>query len=90
MSAALFDRTQTRSRPLARQNNVCGHARNPLAPNYEASEYYSGSRRGRHGIAPSLSAHVARVMKDESEIEKQRSKAREPGDGKGGDRKEHK
>ena len=66
------------------------HARNPLAPNYEASEYYSGSRRGRHGIAPSLSAHVARVMKDESEIEKQRSKAREPGDGKGGNRKEHK
>ena len=66
------------------------HARNPLAPNYEASEYYSGSRRGRHGIAPSLSAHVARVMKDESEIEKQRSKARETGDGKGDHRKDKK
>ena len=29
-------------------------------------------------------------MKDESEIEKQRSKARETGDGKGGNRKDHK
>jgi hypothetical protein len=63
------------------------HARNPLAPNYEASEYYSGSRRGRHGIAPSLNAHVARVMKDEAEIEKQRSKARDADGGKGGKKK---
>ena len=53
------------------------HARNPLAPNCEASEFYSGSRRGRHGIAPMLSAHVAKIMKDEREIDKQRSKARD-------------
>ena len=63
------------------------HARNPLAPNYEASEFYSGSRRGRHGIAPILSAHVAKVMKDESEIDKQRNKARDAHDApKGGDK----
>ena len=61
------------------------HSRNPLAPHYEASEYYSGNRRGRHGIAPMLSAHVARTMKDESEIDKQRNKARDV-HGKGGDR----
>ena len=63
------------------------HACNPPAPNCEASEYYSGSRRGRLGIVPGLSAHVARVMKDESEIEKQRSKARDAGDCKGGKKK---
>ena len=64
-----------------------GHARNPLAPNYEASEFYCGSRRGRHGIAPILSAHVAKVMKDESEIDKQRNKARDAHDApKGGDK----
>ena len=62
---------------------VDAHARNPLAPNYEASEFYSGSRRGRQGIAPMLSAHVARSMKDESEIDKQRNKARDA-HGKGG------
>ena len=56
---------------------VDAHSRNPLAPNYEASDYYSGHRRGRFGIAPHLSAHVARTMKDESEIDKQRSKAKE-------------
>ena len=61
------------------------HSDNPRAPNYEASEYYSGNRRGRHGIAPLLSAHVARTMKDESEIDKQRNKARNA-HGKGGDR----
>ena len=62
---------------------VDAHSRNPLAPNYEASEFYSGSRRERQGIAPMLSAHVARTMKDESEIDKQRNKAREAR-GKGG------
>ena len=59
------------------------HSRNPLAPNYEASEFYNGSRKGRHGIAPMLSAHVAKMMKDESEIDKQRSKARDAHDPKG-------
>ena len=61
------------------------HSRNPLAPNYEASEFYSGNRRVRYGIAPMLSAHVVRTMKDESEIDKQRNKARDV-HGKGGDR----
>jgi hypothetical protein len=64
---------------------VDSHSRNPLAPNYEASEYYSGQRRGKTGIAPALSAHVARTMKDESEIDKQRNNARDShGPGKGG------
>ena len=36
-----------------------------------------------------VSAHVARVMKDESEIDKQRNKARDTGDGKGGKKKDH-
>ena len=56
---------------------LAAHSRNPLAPNYKASEYYSGNSRGRHGIAPMLSAHVACTMKDESEIDKQRNKARD-------------
>ena len=67
---------------------VDAHSRNPLAPNYEASEYYSGQRRGKMGISPALSAHVARTMKDESEIDRQRHKANEArgrggGQGKG-------
>ena len=56
---------------------VDAHSWNALAPNYEASEYYSGHRRSRFGIAPALSAHVARTMKDETEIDKQRQKAKE-------------
>ena len=61
------------------------HSRNPLSPDCWASEYYSGNRWGRHGIAPMLSAHVARTMKDENEIDKQRSKACDT-HGKGADR----
>ena len=68
---------------------IDARARNPLAPNYEASEFYSGSRRGRHGIAPMLSAHVAKIMKDESEIDKQRSKASDARHQKG-EGKDHK
>ena len=66
-------------------DDLDAHSRNPLAPNYEASEYYSGNRSGRHGIAPMRSAHAARTMKDESEIDKQRNKARDS-HGKGADR----
>ena len=62
------------------------HRENAAVPSYEASDYFSGLERGV-GIAPALSAHVAKVMKEEAEVEKQRSKVRElrgPPRGRGG------
>jgi hypothetical protein len=53
------------------------HSTDAQKPNYEGSIYYSGLEHQRFGIMPDLSAHVARRMKEDVQIEVQRGKARE-------------
>jgi hypothetical protein len=52
------------------------HSSNPLYPDYEGHDLYTGLERST-GIAPQLTRHVATKMKDEAEVHKQRNKARE-------------
>ncbi len=47
------------------------------APTWEGAEHFMGLGRRAKGIAPLLQAHVAGRLKDEAEIDKQRTKARE-------------
>ncbi len=56
---------------------LAAHARNPASPDYEGAEHYEGLEKRRFGIAPAMTEHVARRMKEEADIEKQRNKARE-------------
>jgi hypothetical protein len=56
---------------------LAAHSRKAAAPDYDGSEYYEGIEKKRFGIAPSLSEHVSRKMRDDAEIEKQKNKARE-------------
>jgi hypothetical protein len=42
-----------------------------------ASELFGGLEETRYGVMRELSSHIARRLKDEAEIEKQRSKVRE-------------
>ena len=44
---------------------------------WEGTEHFVGLGRRATGIAPLLQAHVASRLKDEAEVDKQRSKARE-------------
>jgi len=53
------------------------HTRDPAQPDYEAAEAFSGTVNRRVCVAPSLRAHVAREMRDEAEIDKQRVKAKD-------------
>lgn len=53
------------------------HSSDSQKPNYEGSIYYSGLEHQRFGIMPDLSAHVARRMKEDVQVEIQRGKARE-------------
>ena len=53
------------------------HSRNPGSPDYDGSEYFEGLEKKRFGVAPSLREHVARRMRDDAKIEKQKTKARE-------------
>ena len=53
------------------------HSRNPGSPDYDGSEYFEGLEKKKFGVAPSLREHVARRMRDDAEIEKQKTKARE-------------
>jgi hypothetical protein len=56
---------------------LAAHSRNAANPDYDGSEYYEGIEKKRFGIAPALSEHVSRKMRDDAEIEKQKNKARE-------------
>ena len=55
------------------------HALSPSAPSYEGSEHWMGTgrRRGAVLVDPRLSKHVATRVKDETEVAKERRKARE-------------
>ncbi|CAK0897018.1 unnamed protein product, partial [Prorocentrum cordatum] len=44
---------------------------------WEGSEHFMGLGRRARGIAPALQSHVAARLKDETEVDKQRDKARE-------------
>ena len=44
---------------------------------WEGAEHFWGLGRRAKGVAPALQAHVAFRLKDEAEVDKQRSKARE-------------
>jgi hypothetical protein len=56
---------------------LAAHSKNPSSPDYDGSEYFEGLEKRRFGIAPSLQEYVSKKMKDDAEIEKQKSKARE-------------
>ena len=56
---------------------MSAHSKSAAVPDYDGSECFEGIEKKRFGIAPSLTEHVACKMKDEAEIEKQRSKIRE-------------
>ena len=53
------------------------HSNNPQAPEYDAHEYFSGLETSRNGVAPVLSQYIARRLRDDAEVSKQRSKAKE-------------
>ena len=53
------------------------HHHDPLAPNYEAAEAFTSISRSRSGVAPMLAQYVAKVLKDDADVEKQRGKVRE-------------
>ena len=55
---------------------LSAHSRCPTSPDYEGMEHFEGLEKKKFGIAPVSQEHVARKLRDESEIEKQRSKAR--------------
>ena len=56
---------------------LSAHSKNAAVPDYDGSEHFEGLEKRRFGIAPVMMEYVARKMKDEAEIEKQKSKARE-------------
>ena len=51
------------------------HAKNPLQPDYSASERFEGWDSVRNTVAPSLRRIVARDIREEAEIEVARSRA---------------
>ena len=59
------------------------HSKDPMQPDYDAAEAFSGTVNRRVCVAPSLRAHVAKEMRDDAEIDKQRSTTREPRVGAG-------
>ena len=52
------------------------HSRGPHKPTYEAADKFSGLADRANCIAPALRQFVAREVRDEAEVEPQRSKAR--------------
>jgi hypothetical protein len=53
------------------------HSRDPLHPDYDVADKFSGMTDRGLCVAPALRAHVAKEVREEAEIDKQRSKARE-------------
>ena len=53
------------------------HARNPLQPDYNASELFTGLSASRIGVAPALSRVVARRFREDAEVEAMRQNVRE-------------
>ena len=53
------------------------HLRDPSAPDYDADDAFSGSVNRRVCVAPALRSHVAKELRDEAEIERQREKTKE-------------
>ena len=45
---------------------------NANKPNFESSKYYSGLIGMQDGVSPALRAHVARRVRDDAEVEKER------------------
>ncbi len=50
---------------------------NPKNPRFEGTEHFSGLGRKTAAVAPDLSKHVATALQAESQIAKERRKARE-------------
>ena len=48
-----------------------------MSPDYDTAEYMIGVSDPRHGVAPELRAHVAKLMRDDAEVKKQLTKVRE-------------
>ena len=55
---------------------LSAHAKSAASPDYSGGEHFEGLERRRVGVAPQLQEYVAKKMKDEAEIEKQKDKAR--------------
>ena len=53
------------------------HSADASKPSYDASDYFGGTLKKKFAIAPTLTSHVATLMKDDAEIEKQRTKVRD-------------
>mmetsp|Transcript_8309 Transcript_8309/g.18577 ORF Transcript_8309/g.18577 Transcript_8309/m.18577 type:complete len:450 (+) Transcript_8309:263-1612(+) len=53
------------------------HNDNPLMPDYSSSEYWLDVSRTKNTVDPTLKAHIARQLKDDTEVKKQLQKSRE-------------
>jgi hypothetical protein len=56
---------------------LTAHEANPLSPDYGGSEHLDPLGVSEGGVAPQLQRTVAKQMKDDAEVQTQRSKARE-------------